>query len=288
MGETRSMRRFALLIGAMKSGTTSLFEYLSKHEEIAGCRLKEPNFFSDEERWRGGLDAYRRLWDWRPDRHRVALEASTSYSMRPWIEGVAGRVAALESVEFRILYLMRDPVERVQSHLSHLATRRGSPRAVGEADFHHAVEVSRYAMQLDPWARRWPRSSILPLLYEEMRSAPAAVVQRTVAFLGVAPIRAAENPGGSELGRAFNTREEMAADQVLSDLLARTPWLRFLQGRVPKGALRLVRRAIGRRASHAIDLTEEQRERASERLREDVLRLRDEWGVDTSGWGVEV
>ncbi len=41
-------RRFAIVIGAMKSGTTSLFRHLGTHPEVLPCRVKEPKFVSDE------------------------------------------------------------------------------------------------------------------------------------------------------------------------------------------------------------------------------------------------
>jgi hypothetical protein len=39
---------FALIIGSMKSGTTSLFRYLAEHPELSPSTPKEPNFFSRE------------------------------------------------------------------------------------------------------------------------------------------------------------------------------------------------------------------------------------------------
>ena len=48
---------FALIIGAMKSGTTSLFHLLAQHPEIAAASVKEPNYFSSD-------DVYSKGWDW--------------------------------------------------------------------------------------------------------------------------------------------------------------------------------------------------------------------------------
>jgi hypothetical protein len=36
------------IIGAMKSGTTTLHEYLDSHPEIAMSRIKEPGYFVEE------------------------------------------------------------------------------------------------------------------------------------------------------------------------------------------------------------------------------------------------
>ena len=39
---------FALIIGAMRCGTTSLFSYLSQHPEVAPSTPKEPDFFAND------------------------------------------------------------------------------------------------------------------------------------------------------------------------------------------------------------------------------------------------
>ncbi len=78
----RPPTRFGLIIGAMKSGTTSLFELLAQHPQISASAEKEPSFFnrdSDDDEWRRYTD----LWRWDPSRHLIALEASTSYSKSP-------------------------------------------------------------------------------------------------------------------------------------------------------------------------------------------------------------
>ena len=42
-------RSYAIIIGAMRSGTTSLYEMLAEHPQICPCRTKEPHFFCDEQ-----------------------------------------------------------------------------------------------------------------------------------------------------------------------------------------------------------------------------------------------
>lgn len=74
---------FGLLIGAMKAGTSGLYDAVREHPEICECRAKEPNFVSRDERWAEGFEAYRNLWDFDPRRHRVRFEGSTSYTKIP-------------------------------------------------------------------------------------------------------------------------------------------------------------------------------------------------------------
>lgn len=63
------IKNYVLIIGAMKSGTTTLFDLLSAHPAIAPCSLKEPGFFAFEDRWAEGFAWYESLFDFDPEQH---------------------------------------------------------------------------------------------------------------------------------------------------------------------------------------------------------------------------
>src|SRR4029079_10146943 len=86
-----------LVIGAAKSGTTSLYHYLRQHPQIFMSRIKEPRFFALEEDpldWRGPgdersrgesittLDAYLDLFE-AVDGELAVGEASVLYLDHP-------------------------------------------------------------------------------------------------------------------------------------------------------------------------------------------------------------
>ena len=53
--------RYALILGAMKAGTTALYNALSRHPGFAPCGEKEPAYWVlDESRGRG-MEGYRKL-----------------------------------------------------------------------------------------------------------------------------------------------------------------------------------------------------------------------------------
>src|SRR3982750_4919552 len=80
------------LIGAMKSGTTSLHSYLASHPQIFMCPEKEPEFFAKNAIWSRGEDWYLRLFDGATT-EPVVGESSTVYSRIPHFPGVAERIA---------------------------------------------------------------------------------------------------------------------------------------------------------------------------------------------------
>jgi len=62
--------RYLLLIGSMKAGTTTLFNYLAQHPGIAGAEPKEPGFFAFDETFDQGRDWYDGLFGFDPEVHR--------------------------------------------------------------------------------------------------------------------------------------------------------------------------------------------------------------------------
>lgn len=116
-----------IVIGAMKCGTTTLFAHLARHPEIAGSRVKEPEFFSEHQGHGVDVDRYEELWDFDPATHRYCVEASTGYMKYPVEMSVPDRL--LEAgIEPRFLYVVRDPIDRMESQFNHGLVRRGDAR----------------------------------------------------------------------------------------------------------------------------------------------------------------
>ena len=181
----------------MKSGSTTLHELLAEHPQICmsepkePCYLVEPDLLKDmwPEMWRMGFwkseAAYLALFNAKPN----ALyrgESSTDYSKLPKVAGVVERMASFNP-EARIVYIMRDPVERSISHYWHMAEHRGEMWGPMEAILNdpHYTDVSNYAMQLRPDLERFGRERIHVLTFEELTRNPLPTVKRVFEWLGV-------------------------------------------------------------------------------------------------------
>lgn len=173
----------------MKSGTTTLYKYLAQHPQIAGSRRKEPNFFGLASNWKKGRPAYLRLWPgFDPATHRYALEGSTHYT-KSRTDRVARRMRRFGREfggEFRYLYILRNPVDRIESQLAHNIAMGRIPLGLAEPP-EHAVQVSRYADQLDTLHKGLRDPKILILDFEELKRAPMTTLGRCVEFLGLDP-----------------------------------------------------------------------------------------------------
>lgn len=272
--------RFLLIIGAMKCGTTSLFAYLAQHPQIAPSSIKEPDFFTKDERWAKGLSWYRSLWDYDPSRHKWAMEASTAYTKLPNFSGAVERISSVAG-DFRFIYVMRHPIQRIESHYRH-ATIRGSQhmkKAPDQLVRPHWIACSKYAMQLDPYYAAFPKEHILLLAFEELRDDPTGVLRRVCAFLNV------EDFAFKGLGTAHNTSR---VDHPVYSFLVNAPIIPRLARLVPVRFKEALRNRISREIPKDVKLTPEQREYCLNELRDDMRRLRDEYGFDISRWNLDV
>lgn len=101
------------LVGAAKSGTTSLHVYLDQHPDIFMCKPKEP-FFFEAEYDRGPEYYYRRYFGgWKGQR-----EVGESRHRNLYLPYVPARIHQYNP-EARIIALLRNPVERAISHWWH-------------------------------------------------------------------------------------------------------------------------------------------------------------------------
>jgi len=108
------MADHAIIIGAMKSGTSSLYEYLVQHPQICACSVKEPEFFSDHQDHAVGAASYESLWDIAPNRHMWCLEGSTGYTKYPEEPSVPQNMHSY-GLDPTFIYILRHPIDRIES-----------------------------------------------------------------------------------------------------------------------------------------------------------------------------
>lgn len=200
-----------LLIGAAKSGTTTLYEYLCRHPQIYMCTPKEPDFFSIDKIYAQGVEWYSALFeDAEPD--QVCGDASTTYSRLQQHPQAAARIAqTLPNV--KLVYIMRNPVDRAYSFYVHrLKVCRYRPEFAVPPTFEEAIkEVSEfvdsgnYIAQIEEYLQYYSKESFLFLLMEDLVKKPEDTMTKIFDFLGVdSSLKVtqsglvAANPGGKQ------------------------------------------------------------------------------------------
>jgi len=183
------------IIGAMKSGTTSLHTYLNTHPSVFMCEPKEPCYFvhPDQLNW----DKMRKLQLWGHEERYLQLfkaagdaeiigESSTLYAKFPHITDIPQRIAQFNP-DARFIYVMRDPIKRTISHYWHEVRQGNEYRdlltAIKENQLYQ--DVSNYPMQLDQFYTVFGRDRILTLVFEDMVADTSKVVRQVFEWLGV-------------------------------------------------------------------------------------------------------
>lgn len=269
-----------IVIGAAKCGTTSLHEYLDEHPEISMSREKELHFFVDRKNWDRGLQWYEAQFDASAP---VRGESSPGYSAYPLYRGVAERMARTIP-HARLVYLVRDPVERVVSHYTHRTVNWPEMGTLEEAlgDPHireWLVTPSRYWLQLEQYLEHFPAEQILVVDSDELR----ASLPRIFELVGVDPsfesagFERAHNAG---TGRTRRNRAGQAVSAALERTLGPTR-SQALRERAPQALKSPFRYEVEPAA-----LPDELRTELEDELRDDAERLRAHAGLAFAGWSV--
>ena len=174
---------FAIIIGAMKCGTTSLFDILSQHHQICASKTKEPDYFT-EDRDDKALDKYLALWNWNQNTHSIALESSVAYSKAPYISGVPERIHHAAIGQHKFIYMLRHPLSRIESQVRH-GLFAGWGKSLDNGIPGDAIKYSCYAMQLEEYLSYFSRDSIMLVTLEEFISEPLEVLFRICQFLNI-------------------------------------------------------------------------------------------------------
>jgi Sulfotransferase family len=173
-----------IVIGAMKSATTTLHEQLARQPGFLMSQPKEPNFFSDDA-------VYARGWCWYSAQFRQARESdlcgesSTHYTKLPVYPRTVARMVR-DLPRIKLIYVMRHPIDRLMSHYVHEQTTGRITINVHEAveRHHELIEFSRYAMQLQPFLDAYGFKNILPVFFPRLVHHSQSELERIGRFLG--------------------------------------------------------------------------------------------------------
>ena len=263
-----------VVIGGLKCGTTSLHHYLNLHPEVEMSRPKELNFFVAELNWPLGPEWYASHFS---GRGPIRGESSPHYTNRPRFEGVAERMRSVLG-EARLVYMVRDPIDRMLSHYLHNVGGGYDDRTLSDAfaDRDSAyVTRSRYFFQLEPYLEEFGPERIEIVGREELKRDRPATMRRVFAFLGV-------DPGFSskQFEREWETGTAKGSGRFrLMDRAVRLPGLRALDrnfDRLPESLRWLVERVVhdpDAGAAPKPEVPQPLREELAELFRDDVARL---------------
>ncbi|MDX1944540.1 MAG: sulfotransferase domain-containing protein [Pirellulaceae bacterium] len=267
-----------IIIGAQKGGTTSLFRYLATHPEICCSSMKETDFFVTE--YERGLEWYSSCFE----RDAPAIgEASPNYAtaFRLPAADVARRIHSVVP-NVKLIYVMRDPVERMVSHYWHSVEMDGETRDLATAltapfEVNGYVRPSCYFEQLQGYRQYFSERQFLLLSSYDLLTRTREVMRQVFEFLEVNP--------SFRSGR-FDQSYHRTADK---ETFQPTIWEKLYRSWRDNIQTPYLRRWTPRawrktRSPHLLSLDRRTKTRLIDWLAPDVRKLRETTGMRFADW----
>lgn len=203
-----------ILLGAAKSGTSSVWDYLKQHPQIFMSNPKEPNFFVFEGVKLPPFSG--------PESPEVLLKRLYQNTITDWenyqalFNGVSNEVAIGEaSVRYlyfpqapenikkyipdvKMIVMLRNPVDRLYSHyvmnIRHLLEPLSLEKAIEQEEERinnnwgwdwHYTKVGMYSQQIKRYLNYFPPEQLKILFYDDFREDPVGVMKEIYQYLGV-------------------------------------------------------------------------------------------------------
>jgi hypothetical protein len=174
-------------IGAPKAGTTWLYQNLAAHPAIYFPRYKEQHYF---DRYYDTSLLFYSCRYWR-GRGQVKGDITPAYSILP-----VERIRFIHTIrpDARLIYILRNPIERTWSEAMHNLLRKSNKRRADEvprdeilATLNSDAVVTRsdYPTNLDHWLAVFPADQLYITFFERIRIEPQALLHDVFDHIGV-------------------------------------------------------------------------------------------------------
>jgi hypothetical protein len=281
MADARTLPNL-VIVGARKSGTSSLHGYLGQHPDVFMSKPPELHFFDSEENWAKGVDWYGSFFETAGEA-AIRGEKTPMYSTYPIRVGIPERVASVVP-DAKLIYVMRDPIARVRSQFIDATVHGVETLPFAREVTRRSVytDLSRYAMQIEQWLKHFDREQMLLITSEQLWRAHESTMAEVFRFLGVDP---AFVPDAIP---ANVTENKIVRTGVANDVRG-SGFGRVLR-RLPE-PMKVPIRRYADRTGHSVadipaELTPELREILADLLRSDIERLKRYMPADFDAWGI--
>jgi hypothetical protein len=232
-----------IVIGAQKSATTSIYNWLRQHPQVYLSKQKELDFFSQDALYEQGFDYYCRRWFASTGAAKAIGDVSPHYM----ISAAVPERMARHLPQAQLVAILRNPIDRALSHHS-MIRKRGldsRPFSVAAAELMQAghglinavhdnyLVGGLYGATLGRFLQYYPRNSLHIMFYEELIAEPARHFSSLLEYLGV-------DPGfiPVDLGRIYNRRAYASRFPALEAWMMRRNLLkRLIKSVVPASTL---------------------------------------------------
>jgi hypothetical protein len=266
--------QYIFIIGAMKAGTTTVFDWLASHSHVVASISKEPHYFCENSVDKFSAASLDEVWPEVQDATvTTRLEASTGYSKYPFEPGVPAKIRQA-GLHPKFIYIVRNPYDRIESHYNFMKRRSYFEQDIVDD---HLINTSNYGLQLRKYLECFDLGDICIVDFRDLSSAPQAVYERVLEFVDL-PYEALQDLTAKNVTKGTNRIALWLMNSPLKNLLRKMP--RGLIDPLKKVANRwLPVRETQRK------LTDAERLEVKDRLSQDMRYFAEKTGFDVSQWG---
>jgi hypothetical protein len=264
-----------LIVGAMKSGTSTLRDMLAELDSVH-ILPGEAHFFSDDEKYARGIDWYAEQFAGANGAIAVGEKTATYSYLPECVERIHSHLP-----DVKLVWIFRQPVSRTYSHYWHSVKngneRLSFPAAIEQEPQRVSTDVWRgyqarslYHEQVENYLRVFPRACMHFMLFEELLKSPLATMNALLTFLG-----------------APELREPPAMQRSNETHIPRSRTVQWLARRMfdrRTSPYNLVNRLNRRSEPGYPRIDESTRARLLERFRDPTRRLAELTGLDLAAW----
>lgn len=269
-----------LVIGAQNCGTTSLCANLGKHPSVFMTNPKELHFFSDPKTFAKGWSWYERHFDGVTVETAIG-EGSTTYTRNihqpdaPWL-------IAKHLPDARLIYMVRHPLRRMETHWLHRRRLKRNPLWDFErtyAEIPWMVDASLFWKQISLYRSNFPDDRIHVVFFEDYITDPNAELARCFEFL-----RVDHTLSVPDATQAYNPSLGRRADKHIGRLLRRMQFPVTLWHRLPPSVKGLLQPHLTKELSKKPAWTCAMKKDAIERVSPDMRQLLAFYGKPEDYW----
>lgn len=279
------------IVGAPKSGTTSLYNYLSQHHSITMSSVKEPNYFSaldiaDQKLYYNtnlvsDLEAYNSLFNFKSNSCLFG-EASVSYL---FYQNVASRIHEYNK-NAKIIIILRDPVKRAFSHYN-MDKRLGFVKTSFEnilddissknhlLFYQQYIHLGFYYSQVKKYIDIFGKDKVCVMLHDDLKIDNAKFTNKILKFLNL------DIDDKIDFNTPFNTYKS-SNHKFINVLYSKSFVRKTISSLFPNSILKKINELFFRKKE--ISMSKDLEMKLYDLFYEDILLLEEMLEIDLSSW----
>jgi len=279
------------IVGAPKSGTTSLYNYLDQHHSITMSSVKEPNYFSCTEiedqklyyktKHISTLDKYHSLFNFK-NGSCLFGEASVSYL---YYKDIASRIKNYNE-DAKIIIILRDPVERAVSHYN-MDKRLGFVKTDLKSIlddislknhmlfYQQYIQLGFYYLQVKRYIDVFGKENVCVMKYDELKNDNKEFTNKILGFLDL------DIDNKIDFDTPYNSFKS-SSNQLVNILYSVSFVRKIISSFFPNSILKAINKSFFNKQETKI--SEEIEMKLYDLFHEDILLLEQMLGIDLNSW----